>query len=206
MQQQLAGGSADITKAAQSISELTELWEPDQDLNLSNIQAIEGELKILHHARKDVERSADIMLASGMETKNQNQIGVALQVYFNLDVLRAKIEQVIMNEIQNIKSSFEAALDARKINESINDKAITSGGISPSVHTSVSNIQMAGSVLPGFRMQLWNNVENVLDFIYTKTCELMQLQKVLCKKRDPSLGATFAELLNHTEAGKMQQL
>ena len=206
LQQQLAGGSADITKAAQSISELTELWEPDQDLNLSNIQAIEGELKIFHHARKDVERSADIMLASGMETKNQNQIGVALQVYFNLDVLRAKIEQVIMNEIQNIKSSFEAALDARKINESINDKAITSGGISPSVHTSVSNIQMAGSVLPGFRTQLWNNVENVLDFIYTKTCELMQLQKVLCKKRDPSLGATFAELLNHTEGGKMQQL
>jgi hypothetical protein len=80
LQQQLAGGPTEITKAAQSISELTELWEPDQDMNLSNIQAIEGELKIFRHAKKDVERSADVLLASGMETKNQNQMGVALQV------------------------------------------------------------------------------------------------------------------------------
>ena len=58
---------------------------------------------------------------------------------------------------------------------------------------------MAGSVLPGFRSQLWNNVENVLDFIYNKSCELMQLQKVLCKKRDPTIGATFAELLNQQD-------
>ena len=80
LQQQLVGGPTEITKAAQSISELTELWEPEQDMNLSNIQAIEGELKIFRHAKKDVERSADVMLASGMETKNQNQMGVALQV------------------------------------------------------------------------------------------------------------------------------
>lgn len=62
-----------------------------------------------------------------------------------------------------------------------------------------SNVHMAGSVLPGFRSQLWNNVENVLDFIYNKNCELMQLQKVLCKKRDPTVGATFAELLNQDD-------
>ena len=42
--------------------------------------AFEGELKTFRHARKDVERSADVMLGSGMETKNQNQMGVALQV------------------------------------------------------------------------------------------------------------------------------
>ena len=80
LQQQLAGGPVDITKAAQSISELTELWEPELDMNLSGIQAIEGELKLFRQAKNDVERSADVMLASGMETKNQNQMGVALQV------------------------------------------------------------------------------------------------------------------------------
>ena len=32
------------------------------------------------HARADVEKSADVMLASGMETKNQNQMALALQV------------------------------------------------------------------------------------------------------------------------------
>ena len=82
LQQQLAGGPTEITKAAQSLSELTELWEPEQDMNMSGIQAIEGELRIFRHARTDVERSADAMLASGMETKNQNQMGVALQVQY----------------------------------------------------------------------------------------------------------------------------
>ena len=39
-----------------------------------------------------------------------------------------------------------------------------------------SNVHMAGSVLPGFRSQLWNNVENVLDFIYNKN--LLSLLKI----------------------------
>ena len=32
------------------------------------------------HARADVEKSADAMLATGMESKNQNQMALALQV------------------------------------------------------------------------------------------------------------------------------
>ena len=32
------------------------------------------------HARSDVEKSADSMLANGMEGKNQNQMALALQV------------------------------------------------------------------------------------------------------------------------------
>ena len=32
------------------------------------------------HARADVEKSADAMLANGMENKNQNQMALALQV------------------------------------------------------------------------------------------------------------------------------
>ena len=204
LQQQLAGGPVDITKAAQSISELTELWEPEQDMNLSGIQAIEGELRIFRQARKDVERSADVMLASGMETKSQNQMGVALQVYFNLNLLPTKIEQVVLDEVKVVKLALDNSLDARKINENINEGVI-SGGFSSSTNINNPNIQMAGSVLPGFRTQLWNNVENVLDLIDVKSCEIMQLQKVLCKKRDSSLGATFAELLNQVDGGKPQQ-
>merc|ERR1719414_2777659 len=118
-------------------------------------------------------------------------MGVALQVYLNLNVLPTKVEQIILSEIENIKTALEKALDARKINELISSSQ--KGNIS-SIGSN-SNIHMAGSVLPGFRSQLWNNVENVLDFIYNKSCELMQLQKVLCKKRDPTIGATFQNFL-----------
>ena len=198
LQQQLAGGPADITKAAQSLSELAELWEPEKDMNLSGIQAIEGELRIFRHARTDVERSADLMLASGMETKSQNQMGVALQVYFNLNVLPTKIEQVVVNQIKDINASLVNGLDVKKINANIDEKKATPGG-NIYINTSSINSNMAGSVLPGFRTQLWNNIENVLDLIYVKTSELMQLQMELCKKRDASQGASFAELLYQSE-------
>ena len=100
-----------------------------------------------------------------------------------------------MDEIENLKSALDKALDARKINEIISSSQMPNS----SAIANNSNVHMAGSVLPGFRSQLWNNVENVLDFIYNKNCELMQLQKVLCKKRDPTVGATFAELLNQDD-------
>ena len=105
LQQQLGGGPAEITKAAQSISELSELWEPEQDLNLSGIQAIEGELKTFRHARKDVERSADVMLGSGMETKNQNQMGVALQVDIWFSTIRYNFGQLNVRRIPFISKS-----------------------------------------------------------------------------------------------------
>ena len=118
-----------------------------------------------------------------------------------------KIEQVVLNEIQNIKASMDKSFDARKINESINEQGSKYSANSGTGKNSSSNMQMTGSVLPGFRTQLWNNVENVLDYIYTKSCELMQLQKVLCKKRDATLGATFAELLNEEdEKAKQMQI
>ena len=44
------------------------------------------------------------------------------------------------------------------------------------------------------RTQLWTNVESCLDVIHTRICRMIQLQKVLCKKKDPS-GLAFSDWL-----------
>ena len=47
----------------------------------------------------------------------------------------------------------------------------------------------------GFRTVLWSNMESVFDVVFGTCCEMMQLQKILCKKRD-LLGNSFFELLD----------
>ena len=66
-----------MTKAALSINELSELWVPE----LNHIDLIEQDQRMILHAKADVERNADGMMARGMESQNQNHIGIAIQVW-----------------------------------------------------------------------------------------------------------------------------
>ena len=73
LQVQMNNGDAEITKAASSLNELMELWEPEEELN--GIEIIEQDQRIILQAKNEVERKADSMLNSGMESRSQNQIG-----------------------------------------------------------------------------------------------------------------------------------
>ena len=54
------------------------------------IEIIEQDKRMMLHTRNDVERSADAMLSSGMESKGQNQMGIALQVFFQFECATRK--------------------------------------------------------------------------------------------------------------------
>lgn len=73
-----------MTKAALSINELSELWSPE----LNNIDVLEQDQRVILHAKTDLERNADGMLSRGLESQNQSQIGIALQVirYLNFQM------------------------------------------------------------------------------------------------------------------------
>ena len=64
----------DLAKAAQSLSEFSELWSsPESTASgtlLVDVEAVEAEKRLFRQARKDVERSADAMLTSGLEVTN----------------------------------------------------------------------------------------------------------------------------------------
>ena len=65
LQQQIS--SNDLPKAANSISEFQELWSESV---LSQVEAVQDEKRLFKQARKEVERSADAGLASGLSTTN----------------------------------------------------------------------------------------------------------------------------------------
>ena len=121
LQVQMNNGDAEITKAASSLNELMELWEPEEELN--GIEIIEQDQRIILQAKNEVERKADSMLNSGMESRSQNQIGIALQVYFNLNILPEKVERVVNGFVKKIKAKMTDCLDGRKINITLNEEA-----------------------------------------------------------------------------------
>ena len=162
LQNQMQGGTNEITKAASTLSELMELWQPEDEL--SGIDIIEPDKRMMIHARHEVERSADAMLASGMESKSQNQMGIALQVFFNLNVLPEKVNQVMNNMLKDVKSNASELLDGKRINASLMEedkKEFKQGGGGKSLpgRTSRTITSVPSSdKLTAFCTILWSNM------------------------------------------------
>ena len=163
------------------------------------IEIIEQDKRMMLHARNDVERSADAMLSSGMESKGQNQMGIALQVFFNLNVLPEKVYQVISSMLKDIKNKASELLDAKKINSLLITEDSKQGKNLPGrTSRTISSVPSSGNAA-AFRTILWKNIETLLEVIFDKICEAMQLQKILTKKRDIVLGVNFIELIEETK-------
>lgn len=63
---QLQGGTKDITKAAQSLSEADQLLE---GVDLSGVEVVQDEIAVLAGARQELERQAERMLEKGTESQ-----------------------------------------------------------------------------------------------------------------------------------------
>ena len=207
LQEQLGGGGSgqEIAKAALSLHELSQLWTPQ----LNGIEVIEQDQRVILHAKADVEKNADGMLARGLEARNQNQVGVALQVFKNLSVLDEKLKGCLQSRLSHIKSKLADALDVKAITSQAEEaKVKAAAASSSSSSTSTSGPGRAAMPVPGnmaaFRAILWNNLENVLDVVHEKSCEMVCLQRLLCKKRDSVTHSLFVDLL--PESGQSRQL
>lgn len=194
-----------MTKAALSIQELSELWTAD----LNSIDIIEQDQRVILHAKTDLERNADGMLTRGMESQNQTQIGIAIQVFQNLALLERKLDGVREQHVKEVKLKVADALDVKKITSAAEE---SQGGASASASASATRASEAAksasaasgpgrASLPAmgnmatFRAILWNNVEMILELVYNKSCEMVCLQKLLCKKRDAVTHQPFMKLL-----------
>ena len=186
--------SGEITKAAASLNELMELWQPEDELN--GIEIIEQDQRAIIKAKNEVEKNADTLLKSGMESKSQNQMGVALQVFFNLNILNDKVKQVQSDLLKEIKIKAAELLDGKKINSTFVSEESSKPKNAPGRSNRALSSVPTSANLSAFRSLLWTNVECLLEFTFNKMTETMQLQKILVKKRDIVLGMNFIELLD----------
>ena len=181
-----------MAKAALSLNELSELWIPE----MNSIDLIEQDQRMILHAKTDVERNADGMLNRGMESQNQNQIAIAVQVFQNLSILEPKLVKSLDQHLSQVKKKLLEATDVKKITASVEETNRAKSGSTASTGGGPGKAAMpAPGNMATFRAILWNNIESVLDFIYNKTLEIISLQKVLQKKRDAVSHVSFVELL-----------
>ena len=185
-----------MAKAALSLHELSQLWSPE----LNGIEVVEQVQRVMLHAKADVERNADGMMARGMEARNQNQVGVALQVFKNLSLLEEKVDACVEAQAKRVRDKLADSLDVKAISAQAEEaKAKTAGGSAAGVTSGGGGPGRSTMPAPGnmatFRGILWNNMETVLDAVYDRSCEVICLQRLLCKKRDAVTHSLFFELL-----------
>uniref|UniRef100_T1IMS2 Conserved oligomeric Golgi complex subunit 5 n=1 Tax=Strigamia maritima TaxID=126957 RepID=T1IMS2_STRMM len=178
---QLQAGPQEITKVAQSLSELDCILKTG---NLDGMEAIEKEQQLIRQSRKEVERQAELMLNRGIETPNQSQIAIALQVFHNLGLLERTVRKTIENLQNQLTDAVKDALSLRNLSES---KAFKGG-------PGRSSLPSVGSTV-AFRANLWTNMEKLTNQIYLCCSRALHLQKVLVKKRDPLSQICFMEEL-----------
>ncbi|XP_045618166.1 conserved oligomeric Golgi complex subunit 5 [Procambarus clarkii] len=181
LQQQLSSEPRDITKAAISLSELDHLG---RDVDLTGLDVLERDQRLVRQARSDVEKQAVVMMDRGMELQNQTQVGTALQVFHNLGILVTSVEKVLDSLIGRLNKSVSLTLDVNALLQMSQDTRKSGPGkaIMPGPGQSVQ-----------FRASLWSNLEKLMDDIYHACVQTSHLHKVLAKKRDPVTHVCFLE-------------
>lgn len=182
LQQQLSSEPKDITKAAISLSELDHLG---RDVDLTGLDVLERDQRLVRQARSDVEKQAVVMMDRGMEAQNQTQVGTALQVFHNLGILVPSVEKVLDTLIARLNNSVSLSLDVNALAQMSQDTRKTVGpgkAIMPGPGQSVQ-----------FRASLWSSLEKLMDDIYHACVQTSHLHKVLAKKRDPVSHVCFLE-------------
>eukprot|EP01117_Protostelium_nocturnum_P020411 TRINITY_DN9165_c0_g1_i2.p1 TRINITY_DN9165_c0_g1~~TRINITY_DN9165_c0_g1_i2.p1 ORF type:complete len:748 (-),score=194.71 TRINITY_DN9165_c0_g1_i2:48-2291(-) len=87
----LQGGNRELSKAAQCLHEL-EMLRKESTLSLGGIQIVDSEVRWILKANEDVTNISSRMLIQGLETQNQMEVSSALQVFYNLGMLRSKVD------------------------------------------------------------------------------------------------------------------
>uniref|UniRef100_A0AAQ4PPP7 Conserved oligomeric Golgi complex subunit 5 n=1 Tax=Gasterosteus aculeatus aculeatus TaxID=481459 RepID=A0AAQ4PPP7_GASAC len=179
LQGQLQGGSREITKAAQSLNELDYL---SQGVDLSGIEVIENDLLLISRARLEVENQAKRLLEQGMEIQNPTQVGMALQVFYNLGSLSVTIGSVVGGYRTTIHDNITRALDIKGLTQPTNPRGAPGRAVLPTPGNTAA-----------FRAALWTNLEKLMDQICAACRQVQHLQKVLMKKRDPVTHVCFID-------------
>jgi hypothetical protein len=164
----------DLSKAAQLHCEILTLCR-ENDLN--GIAVIDEELEWVYEAGQKLRSEGMKVLERGLEGFNQAEVGVGLQVFYNLGELKATVDGLIIKYKNQGVKSVSSALDMKAISAS------SGVGFGP------GGIQRSGTPQIGLgakaKEALWQRMNTCMDQLHSIVVAVWHLQKVLSKKRDP---------------------
>ncbi|XP_051152031.1 conserved oligomeric Golgi complex subunit 5 [Andrographis paniculata] len=164
----------DLSKAAQLHNEILTLYNESQ---LSGIDVVDTELKWVIDIGSSIREEGMKVLENGLESLNQPEVGLGLQVFYNMGELRGTVDGLVSKYKQMGVKSVSNALDM---------KAISAGGYGAG---GPGGVQRHGTPQIGggakAREALWQRMSGCMDQLHSMVLAIWHLQRVLSKKRDP---------------------
>ncbi|CAI8014359.1 Conserved oligomeric Golgi complex subunit 5 [Geodia barretti] len=185
LKSQLQGGTREITKVAQTFSEIDQLSGSG---DLSGVVILEEEGVWLARARREVESQAKKMLMQGLELMNSSQVGVALQVFHNLTQLPSSLLTILTGYKEAIQHDIQNSLDPSSL-------VLSSNGSGPGR----ASLPLVGTTA-SWKAVLWTRLDQLVVSVQKAYGQVHQLHTVLVKKRDPHTQVSFLDNINGTPA------
>jgi hypothetical protein len=178
----------EIIKVAQYINEIESILSDDSNDLLKKIQTIENDIKLAKSIKITVLKEANDILINGLAKQDNNYISAALQVFYSLKMLNQKVEQITIEKQDYISNAIKEAIDVTIMNQ---NKSITGPGRVVIPMTIGQNVS--------FRSTLRNNIDTLLENIYSAFSQMSSIYKIIKKKRDPLTHICFIDDLENKD-------
>eukprot|EP01080_Neovahlkampfia_damariscottae_P009810 gene9810-2135_t len=170
----------DLAKASISIFELEKISDSK---HLRGIKVIDKNLEFIRKMGIEIRKKTKEMFENGMETGNQSEIGISLQVYYNLNCLNETVTGTVSKMLSDINSIIRSTIDP---NESFSKKKKSKS----SKPGSIQRVDLDDS-----KFEFLNSLREMFKIIYQNYLKIWYLNDVLLKKKDPIRGVFFSELV-----------
>uniref|UniRef100_A0A061QRR0 Conserved oligomeric Golgi complex subunit 5 n=1 Tax=Tetraselmis sp. GSL018 TaxID=582737 RepID=A0A061QRR0_9CHLO len=184
------GAATDLAKAAKFLTDAKAVGE---EVDLAGLDILATDDEFLAQAELDLTRQAEAVLAKGMSSLSQAEVGSALQVYHNLNRLRDAVYHLISQYTASLSKTLDEALDLRRINASLRASQAPSSG-SPSLGG-------ASAVAD----EMWARIGRFGEELHSSAVAVWHLQRVLAKKRDPLSHQCFEDVVRVDGAPQLVQ-
>ncbi|DBA86122.1 hypothetical protein WJX77_008098 [Trebouxia sp. C0004] len=175
-----SGGYQDLAKSAKLLADIDTIGS---EADLAGIDVIEADSEFLHSTWQDVQGQAEVALQRGIETLSQAEVGSALQVYFNLGLLRKAVSDLLDHHTRQFGSSIKDILDPKKLSVGAGSPASTPEGSRPG----------HGHATTKWQEHLWQKLGVLMERLRVSIVAVWHMQRVLAKKRDPLTHVLFID-------------
>ncbi|CAO3692806.1 unnamed protein product [Umbelopsis ramanniana] len=175
----------DLSKAALTLSELESILATS---DFDGIEIVDELRPQIEKAHGRIFEEADRVLQHGIETQNQAEIAVGLQVFYNLKHMAKKANEVVNNVIEDVVRNIKHVVNMQSIQKEVK-------GLLPSSNAGprrVNNEPTFGNQAV-WAQAVWGRMEKLMD-VFSESCiKIKVLERVLEIKRDPTTHVPFLE-------------
>ncbi|KAG2171368.1 hypothetical protein INT43_009029 [Umbelopsis isabellina] len=175
----------DLSKAALTLSELQQMLVTCDFADIDIIDQMRPDIEKIHTR---IFEEADRVLQHGIDTQNQAEIAVGLQVFYNLKYMAQKANEIVNVIIEDVVKNIKHVVNMQSIQKEVK-------GLMPASNAGprrVNNEPTFGNQAV-WAQTVWGRIEKLVDVFSDSCIKIKVLERVLDIKRDPITHVPFLD-------------